>query len=70
MIRRLARFLEGRSEEVIVDLETQMRAAADQLDFEQAASLRDQLQAVRLVVERQKIVSSAGTDQDVIAFAR
>jgi excinuclease ABC subunit C len=70
MIRRLARFLEGRSEEVIVDLETQMRVAADQLDFEQAASLRDQLQAVRLVVERQKIVSSAGTDQDVIAFAR
>jgi len=70
MIRGLARFLEGRSEEVIADLEKRMQAAADEWDFEQAASLRDQLQAVRRVVERQKIVSSAGTDQDVIAFAR
>jgi excinuclease ABC subunit C len=40
------------------------------LDFEQAASLRDQLQAVQRVVERQKIVSSVGVDQDVVAFAR
>ena len=70
MIRGLARFLEGRSEEVIADMEARMRAAAGEWDFEQAASLRDQLQAVRRVVERQKIVSSAGTDQDVIAFAR
>ncbi len=70
MIRGLARFLEGRSEEVIADLEVRMEAAADEWDFEQAASLRDQLQAVQRVVERQKIVSSAGADQDVIAFAR
>jgi excinuclease ABC subunit C len=69
-IRGLARFLEGRSEEVIADLEERMAAAAEALDFEYAASLRDQLRAVQLVVERQKIVSSIGTDQDVIAFAR
>ncbi len=70
MIRRLARFLEGRSEEVIVDLEARMKAAAGRLDFELAASLRDQLQAVQSVIERQKIVSSVGIDQDVVAFAR
>jgi excinuclease ABC subunit C len=70
MIRGLARFLEGRSEEVVADLETRMQDAAEALAFEQAASLRDQLQAVQRVVERQKIVSSIGTDQDVIAFAR
>ena len=70
MIRGLARFLEGRSDEVIADMEARMRAASDSLDFERAASLRDQLRSVRLVVERQKIVSTVGTDQDVIAFAR
>ncbi|RLC63485.1 MAG: excinuclease ABC subunit C, partial [Chloroflexi bacterium] len=70
MIKGLARFLEGRGEEVIADLEARMKAAADALEFERAAVLRDQLQAVQRVVERQKIVSSAGVDQDVIAFAR
>ena len=70
MVRGLARFLEGHGEEVIADMEKRMRVAADALDFEQAATLRDQLQAVQRIVERQKVVSSAGADQDVIAFAR
>jgi excinuclease ABC subunit C len=70
MIRGLIRFLEGRSEEVLADLEQRMRAASDRLDFEQAATLRDQLQAARHIVERQKVVSALGADQDVIAFAR
>ena len=70
MMRGLTHFLEGRSDRVIADLEARMRSASEGLDFEQAASLRDQLQSVRLVVERQKIVSSVGADQDVIAFAR
>ncbi|NLE43918.1 MAG: excinuclease ABC subunit UvrC [Chloroflexi bacterium] len=70
MIEGLIRFFEGRSEEVIRDLEQRMQASADAWDFEQAASIRDQLQAVQRVVERQKIVSSIGADQDVLAFAR
>ncbi len=70
MIQGLARFLEGRSEEVMADLERRMKVAADKLDFEHAATLRDQLQAAQHIVEQQKIVSSAGADQDVIAFAR
>ncbi|HIE37556.1 MAG TPA: excinuclease ABC subunit UvrC, partial [Anaerolineae bacterium] len=69
-IAGLIRFLEGHGEEVLADLEARMRAAADALDFERAAGLRDQLQAARRVVERQKIVAAAGSDQDVIAFAR
>ncbi len=70
MIAGLVRFLEGRSEEVLADLEKRMREAAERLDFEQAARLRDQLQAARHIVERQKIVAATGSDQDVIAFAR
>ncbi|MEA3341472.1 MAG: excinuclease ABC subunit UvrC, partial [Chloroflexota bacterium] len=70
MIRGLARFLEGRGEKVLIDLEQRMQAAAGELAFERAARLRDQLQSARQIVERQKIVSSAGADQDVIAFAR
>ncbi len=70
MIDNLVRFLEGRGEQVIADLEERMRDAADSWDYEQAASLRDQLRAVQSIVRQQRVVSVAGTDQDVIAFAR
>jgi excinuclease ABC subunit C len=70
MIEGLVRFLEGHGEEVIADLEERMASAADAWDFEQAASLRDQLRSVKSVVRKQKVVSLAGADQDVIAFAR
>ncbi len=70
MIDGLVCFLEGRGEEVIADLEERMCAASDGWDFEEAASLRDQLRAVQSIVRQQKVVSVAGADQDVIAFAR
>jgi excinuclease ABC subunit C len=70
MIDGLCRFLEGKSDEIVADLEAKMRAAAAQWDFEQAALHRDQLGAIQRVVERQKVVSAAMADQDVIAFAR
>jgi excinuclease ABC subunit C len=70
MIDDLIRFLEGRGEKVIADLEERMQKAADDWDYEGAASLRDQLRAVQSIVRQQKVVSVAGADQDVIAFAR
>ena len=70
MIDGLCRFLEGRAEEIVSDLEAKMEAAAEEWDFEQAALYRDQLAAIQRVIERQKIVSVAMADQDVIAFAR
>jgi len=69
-VQRLMDFLNGRGEQVISQLEAKMMAAADKLDFETAAQIRDQLAAIQQVVEKQKIVSLAGADQDVIAFAR
>jgi excinuclease ABC subunit C len=70
MIDGLCRFLEGKSDEIVADLERKMQAAADGWDFEQAAAYRDQLVAIQRVIERQKIVSAAMADQDVVAFAR
>lgn len=69
-IQALMDFLNGRSEQVISVLERKMGKAAEELDYEKAALVRDQLTAVRRVVEKQKVVSLAGKDQDVIAFAR
>jgi len=70
VIERVCKFLEGRTEDVLADLHTQMTAAAQKLDFETAAMFRDQIRAVQTVTEQQKIVSVARQDQDVIAFAR
>ncbi|MGQ9600441.1 MAG: excinuclease ABC subunit UvrC [Anaerolineae bacterium] len=70
MIDRLCHFLEGKSSEIVAELEANMKAAAEQWNFEQAAAYRDQLIAIQRIIERQKIVSTAMADQDVIAFAR
>jgi excinuclease ABC subunit C len=70
MIDGLCRFLEGKADEIVRDLEARMQAAAEQWDFEQAATYRDQLAAIQRVMERQKIVSPVMADQDVVAFAR
>ncbi len=70
MIERICLFLEGKTDEIMADLQAGMTAAAENLEFEQAARLRDQIQAVERVVKRQKIVSSTMDDQDVIALAR
>ena len=69
-IAALIRFLEGKSEGILQDLRARMQAAADVLDFETAAALRDQLRALEHIVQKQKVVSAAQADQDVIAFAR
>ena len=47
-----------------------MQAASEAMEFERAAQYRDQLKAIRHIVERQKIVSTTTQDQDVVAFAR
>jgi excinuclease ABC subunit C len=70
LVSQICRFLEGKSEEIIDDLRAQMTAASERLEFERAAALRDQLVALERVIERQRIVSSALADEDVIAFAR
>ncbi|WP_040797054.1 excinuclease ABC subunit UvrC [Nocardia higoensis] len=62
-------FLAGRTDRMVRELERRMHAAADELDFETAARLRDDVQALRRALEKQAVVLGDGTDADVIAFA-
>ena len=70
MIDDLCRFLRGHTEPIVDRMKTEMVAAAEALQFENAAALRDQLVAIERVVEKQKVISSEQIDSDVIAFAR
>lgn len=70
MINDLCQFLDGRTEPIVSRLHEDMEKAANELLFERAATLRDQLQAIERVVERQKVVSHEYIDSDVIAMAR
>jgi len=70
MIEDLAKFLEGKTDPVLKRLQNEMEKASNQLNYEKAAVVRDQIQAVERVVERQKIISNERKDSDVIAMAR
>ncbi len=70
MIDDLGQFLEGRTEPIVTRLRSDMSQAAEALNFERAAALRDQIQAIERVVEKQKVVSSDYIDSDVVAMAR
>jgi excinuclease ABC subunit C len=60
-------FLAGKPEEVLAGLQTQMHAAAQQLEFEQAALYRDQIQSLQRVITKQYVVSESERDADVVA---
>jgi len=71
MIDDLCKFLEGHSEPIVKRLQREMEQASEELRFERAATLRDQLRAIEQIIERQKVVfSSDYKDSDVIAMAR
>lgn len=70
VVRDAAAFLEGKTEPILNRLRARMELAADNLEFERAAEIRDQIKAVEKVTERQKVISRAMRDQDVIAYAR
>ena len=61
-------FMSGRTDRVVRELTQRMNAAAENLEFERAARLRDDLAAVNKVMERQTVVLTEDTDADVIAF--
>jgi excinuclease ABC subunit C len=70
MIDRLSQFLQGHNEEITQIIRDKLEQAATNLEFERAAALRDQLEAIARITEHQKVVSPVMVDQDVIAFAK
>ena len=62
-------FLKGDSRDIIADLRTKMEKAAEELDFEQAAKLRDRINSIERIKEKQKVVYKSVEEQDVFATA-
>lgn len=70
MIRSVSMVLDGRTAELEKDLKRRMYEASENYAFEEAARLRDQLQAVVRLNEQQKAVTNNGGDMDIIGFAK
>ncbi len=69
-VREVVQFLDGKESEVIERLRRQMEEAAEALEFERAAALRDRVRAISRSLERQQIVSEDPVDRDVVGLAR
>lgn len=69
-LRRAILFIEGKSQELLAELNRRMQEKAEALEFEAAARIRDQIQAVEKTLERQRMVSHWGIDQDIFGLYR
>jgi excinuclease ABC subunit C len=69
-VRDVGLLLAGRHRELITGLQTRMQAAAESLEFELAARVRDQLEAIETTLERQDVVGTGELDQDVVGMYR
>ncbi|WP_448618602.1 excinuclease ABC subunit UvrC [Geodermatophilus sp. URMC 65] len=63
-------FMAGRTDQMVRRLEREMAAAAEAMEYEKAARLRDDLGALKRAMEKQAVVLGDGTDADVVAFAQ
>jgi excinuclease ABC subunit C len=70
LINQVVLFLQGKQELILRELNAKMKAAAQQLQFERAALLRDQIQAIEKVIEGQRIAITLQGEKDVIGLAQ
>ncbi len=70
MVEELLLALAGKNKELIRRLQEEMRQAAESLDFEQAAQLRDKIKALTQTMEKQVVAAGHHRDQDIFGFAR
>ncbi|SHK06156.1 Excinuclease ABC subunit C [Anaerobranca californiensis DSM 14826] len=69
ILNQVMLFLEGKNLELVQKIEREMNKAAEELDFEKAAKLRDQLNGIKAVSEKQKIIFTDLEDRDILALA-
>ncbi len=69
LVNQAVRAIAGKTGELIKELKQQMQKASEEFMFEKAAELRDKLQRMEVLSERQKIVSEDDVDRDIIAIA-
>lgn len=69
IVENFCDFLSGKTDKLVRQIEKKMQDASDDLDFETAARLRDDVGALRRALEKQAVVLGDGTDADLVAFA-
>ena len=69
-VRQAMLFIEGKQQQLIDELRQRMQAKADAEEFESAARIRDQIQAVEKTLEKQRMVAHWGADQDIFGLYR
>lgn len=70
MVDQVLLFLSGKKDELKDTIKEKMKNASKELDFEEAAKYRDQINSLNILHEKQKIISAITSDQDVIGMAR
>ncbi|MHA2354917.1 MAG: excinuclease ABC subunit UvrC [Candidatus Thorarchaeota archaeon] len=70
LVGQMCMYLEGRSDEVAQMLEDQMNEASKNMEFENAAELRDRLTDMQILMSRQKVVEFKGANRDVLGISR
>ena len=67
-IKKIKSFLNGNVSKIKKELEQKMKTASENLEFERAAEIRDQLKYIEQTVEKQKIISNDHTQRDIFNF--
>ncbi len=70
VVNKVERFLQGKSDELMVELREEMEQAAEDLDFEKAAKVRDRLGSIEQILSRQKVISNDDANRDVVAVVK
>jgi len=70
VVNQVLLFLEGKQDTIAKQLKAKMEQSSQNLEYERAAAIRDQLMGIENVMQRQKVMSAKAVDEDAIAFAR